>query len=171
MSWIFFLNFWIDKFLALLILCHGFQVMPARNVFEKMSESKRRLILLFLLYYKNKHIVVNVFISQQTHRQGILHKSIATISLIPWRDSNPGILFLRRIRCPLRHAAKARVYLYLCMYFRTLCLPQSASAHIQHLIIFFLYNQDLRNCQLIALQIGTYVLHKWSCSEILEKRF
>jgi hypothetical protein len=24
----------------------------------------------------------------------------------PWRDSNPGLLFLRRIRCPLRHDVK-----------------------------------------------------------------
>jgi hypothetical protein len=24
-------------------------------------------------------------------------------NLIPWRDSNPGLLFLRRMRCPLRH--------------------------------------------------------------------
>jgi hypothetical protein len=26
----------------------------------------------------------------------------------PWRDPNPGLLFLRRMRRPLRHAAKAR---------------------------------------------------------------
>jgi hypothetical protein len=28
-------------------------------------------------------------------------------NLIPWRDSNPGLLYLRRKRCPLRHAARA----------------------------------------------------------------
>jgi hypothetical protein len=28
-----------------------------------------------------------------------------TNNLTPWRDSNPGLLFPRRMRCPLRHAA------------------------------------------------------------------
>jgi hypothetical protein len=33
-------------------------------------------------------------------------------SLVPWRDSNPGLLFLRRMRCLLRHAAGAsQVYI------------------------------------------------------------
>jgi hypothetical protein len=51
-----------------------------------------------------KHsLVANAFIS---------HFNTQTISqeytnLKPWRDSNPGLLFLRRMRCPLRHAARA----------------------------------------------------------------
>jgi hypothetical protein len=28
-------------------------------------------------------------------------------NLIPWQDSNPGLLFLRRMQCPLLHAAMA----------------------------------------------------------------
>jgi hypothetical protein len=28
-------------------------------------------------------------------------------NLVPWRDSNPGLLFLRLMRCPLRHATRA----------------------------------------------------------------
>jgi hypothetical protein len=43
-----------------------------------------------------------------THKQLTLSEEYTTAllcfpkNLIPWRDSNPGLLFLRRIRCPLR---------------------------------------------------------------------
>jgi hypothetical protein len=30
---------------------------------------------------------------------------------IPWRDSNPGLLYLRRMQCALRHAAGATFFI------------------------------------------------------------
>jgi hypothetical protein len=39
-----------------------------------------------------------------------IHLSVATLSLkpyIPWRDSNPGLQFMRRMRCPLLHSDRA----------------------------------------------------------------
>jgi hypothetical protein len=39
--------------------------------------------------------------------KSIVNNSTAMFSLKTWRDSNPGLLFLRRMRCPLRHAARA----------------------------------------------------------------
>jgi hypothetical protein len=55
-------------------------------------------------------------LSLSTHKQCILPKSntyIAMFSLkplhVPRRDSNPGLLPLRLIQCPLRHAARATV--------------------------------------------------------------
>jgi hypothetical protein len=49
-----------------------------------------------------------MFLNKQTmHLKSIVHNSIATTSyvknLTPWRDSNPGLLFLRRMHCQLRH--------------------------------------------------------------------
>jgi hypothetical protein len=42
---------------------------------------------------------------------------------IPWRDSNPGLLILKRMRCRLRHAAR--------VYFR-LFVEQSATIECSH---------------------------------------
>jgi hypothetical protein len=50
--------------------------------------------------------VSNAFISQvSTQTESIIHRSIAEKNLSPWRDSNPDLLFMRRMRCPLRQAA------------------------------------------------------------------
>jgi hypothetical protein len=50
-------------------------------------------------YQQAMHIVVTI------------NNSIARYAfpenLKPWRDSNPGLLFMRRTRCPLLHAARA----------------------------------------------------------------
>jgi hypothetical protein len=50
------------------------------------------------LYFSNNHTM---------HIKSDMHNSIAMFPLkpFPWRDSNPGIPFLRRMRCPLRHDA------------------------------------------------------------------
>jgi hypothetical protein len=66
---------------------------------------------LIMLHFKfQKYFVVNALFSQintQTmHIKSITHNSIAMCSLkifIPLRNSNPGLLFLRRMRCPLHH--------------------------------------------------------------------
>jgi hypothetical protein len=56
------------------------------------------------MYFSSKH-------TQAMHIKPITHNNMAMFSLkpipIPWRDPNPGPLFLRRVRCPLRHAARA----------------------------------------------------------------
>jgi hypothetical protein len=45
---------------------------------------------------------------------------ISIKNLITWRDSNPGLLFLRRTWCILRHAATAiRTYFTILQYKKT----------------------------------------------------
>jgi hypothetical protein len=40
-----------------------------------------------------------------------VHNINSLKTLILWRDSNPGRLFLRRMRCPLRLSARALPYI------------------------------------------------------------
>jgi hypothetical protein len=62
------------------------------------------------------YFLTNTFMYFSTHKQCILSGQYSTAllglpkSIIPWRDSNPGILLLRRMRCRLRHADRARRY-------------------------------------------------------------
>jgi hypothetical protein len=70
-----------------------------------------------------KVVLLNIFGSIplflfSTHKQGKLsqktHNSIAIFSknLIPWRDSNPGLLSLRLVQCPLCRATRAVVWIW-----------------------------------------------------------
>jgi hypothetical protein len=53
-----------------------------------------------------------IFSTQTVPSKLILQNSIAMFSakklITPWRESNPGLLFLKRIRCPLRHADRGQ---------------------------------------------------------------
>jgi hypothetical protein len=68
--------------------------------------------------------VANAFISkintQTTHIMSISHNSIAMFSLqnlAPWRDLNPGLLVLKRIRYPLCHDARVATNQRFCLHF------------------------------------------------------
>jgi hypothetical protein len=51
---------------------------------------------------------ISLFNTQTMHIKSILHNSITRFDFLrTWRDSNPGLLFLRRIQCRLRNAARA----------------------------------------------------------------
>jgi hypothetical protein len=67
-------------------------------------------------------------------------------NLIPWRDSNPGLLFLRRMRCQLRHAARADSLLY----FRSTNCNKLIVINIQLNVI---------NIQLIVINIQLIVIN------------
>jgi hypothetical protein len=57
---------------------------------------------------KNIFGPIYLFYTQTMHIKSIVHNSLAMTSLktlhIPWRDSNPGLLFLRQMRSLLRHS-------------------------------------------------------------------
>jgi hypothetical protein len=57
------------------------------------------LIPLFIFFYKTQTMLIKS-ITQQ-------HCYVFPKNLTPWRDSNPGLLLLRRMRCPMRHATLA----------------------------------------------------------------
>jgi hypothetical protein len=46
----------------------------------------------------------------------VLHSSIAMFpkNLMPWRDSNPNLML--RMRCPLRHATRGRIFKLISYY-------------------------------------------------------
>jgi hypothetical protein len=53
------------------------------------------------------------FNTQTKHIESIIHNSIAMFfpkNPMPWRESNPGLLFPRQIRCPLRNAARGQFF-------------------------------------------------------------
>jgi hypothetical protein len=58
------------------------------------------------------YVAISQVNTQTMHTKSITHNSIFPKILIPWRDSNPGLLFLRRMRCPLRHAARADSFIH-----------------------------------------------------------
>jgi hypothetical protein len=51
-----------------------------------------------------------IFFNTQTmHIEPIEHYFVSLKNSTHWRDSNPGLLFPRRMRCPLRHAARVKL--------------------------------------------------------------
>jgi hypothetical protein len=70
------------------------------------------------LWLHLKSIFVHcLYFSFSTHKRCILSQICAQQhcyafpkNLIPWRDSNPGLMYLRRVWCPLRHAARASAW-------------------------------------------------------------
>jgi hypothetical protein len=52
--------------------------------------------------------------TQTMHINSMANNSIAMVSLKLWRDSNTGRLILRRMQCPLHHAARAKASISLC---------------------------------------------------------
>jgi hypothetical protein len=69
---------------------------------------KADLIVLKYIFGANAFISLFSTHKLQTHINSIVHNSIAKTScktFLSWRESNPGLLFLRRMRCRLRRTA------------------------------------------------------------------
>jgi hypothetical protein len=117
--------------------------LPRNSVIEKSHGKYEKVIFwsmpLFLF-----------FRTQTRHIKTVIHYSIAMFSpknLITWQESNPGLQLLRRMRCPLRHAARA-AYTYLG---RVLTMPMSISMTELHSIRGFFITPRKKPLKLVAV--------------------
>jgi hypothetical protein len=65
------------------------------------------------------------------------------VNLTPRRDSNPGLLSLSRMRCPLSHAARS-VYVHTTIRFRKKFLTYVTISWGQHFLQFLIYFYNCR---------------------------